>query len=349
MEGIPWWLAGHSMGLEPPFADSASDGAGWITRLQNELQPSSFHQASVGGHFAADTAARVIGTVDPIGPAFRGLFMLDVGTNDLSHLGSAKSLAGVEHATRSIVAAAQAQAKLAETAGGAFAYAGVWQDVADAGYASGAARFTSTPDGAVTVTLPAAPAGLFYHLLLRGTDDASALVGCAAVEVKLDGAVLTTVDLGDQMQATTDPASAASQGVGAYTVRVPADGTERTLVVTHKGAAGTFLIVDDVLLPSETPAQVVVLGQHPFAASSYGDFGGDATLDKVNRALRRALVGFDPATVTFVDLAAAYFAPSKMSSSVDQVHPNDWGHAVRMETVATALARLPFRAGMNVM
>ena len=342
VEGIPWFLAGHSHGAVPPFGGTASAGGVWITRLATELAPYSLVNASVSGYMAADVAGRVLGTTQPFGANFKGLVFIDVGTNDMNASMTAKRVAGITLSVKAMIAGAQAQSKVVES-DASFVYTGTWTVQANAEYGSGASKSSQTSGDKVTITLPSLAAGLNYTLLLTSCDSTK-LAGCTSVQVKLDGVVTSTINLNDQMQFTnTSGATLESFGVGFYPLTIPGNGTSRTLVLTSQ-AAGYFG-VDDLLIPQANPPQVVLLGQPAFTAS-YSALGGDTSLGIVNAAIQAGAVGFTG--TTYVDLNAGY-VPATMCSSVDGLHANDLGHAQRAASVAAALQSLAYRSGINVL
>ena len=355
LEGVPFTVYGNSLAVDTG-ADEYFDlavaelDAGAVTSYAvgatrtNHTVASMLTSGTVPG-----LSAPAAGAVWPGVPARPGPVILDSVSNDIGHYpnntvptaitgaGGDRYLAAIKNQHQLALAIASSHARIEQTESATVVYAGTWVNKAGAiSYSSGATIGQATAPGAsVTFTVSAAqiaqkgPLAGQVWLVSYGYDPAT--IQNAAIDVSIDGGAATQwVNPGWETYGTN------TGNFVAIPASLPVDGAAHTVKFTHVGASGHWMFADCLLLASENPAPIIIMGPPPvvvgsvFNASQVGTFYANRL--KVEPKVKEAVALFPNAvyvssTVTPEGLVA------------DGVHLNARGQEQRGNDVIEAMRR----------
>lgn len=219
---------------------------------------------------------------------------------------------------------------------------GTWATIASTAYSGGSIRRSNAvgSKAAFTVT-PPQTGPLAGKVFLIGAKVNPATATLTQMTVDVDGANAFTYTA-NQWEAGRPTASA----YDCIAISVPVDGNAHTVNVTHTGTAGQWIYADALIVPSEDPNPIAVMGgEHPIKVGVWN--AAQVAAYKANQAKLLPVI-----KAVVAEFPNALYVPSTITPnglySADGVHPNDRGQAQRAAdlkaSVRTIKARLDSRA-----
>lgn len=221
-----------------------------------------------------------------------------------------------------------------------FTVSGTWTRAVNTGYSSGGAVDFTTAVGAyceVSVTPPQrGPLAGKVYLLTYALDAGSGTTSVTTVTV--DGAANSTYTPPVWEKYTGAGGTDVTLSWSVIPVTLPLDGAAHTVRFTQAGSAGHILYNDCLLVPSEDPNPIAVMGCELGAKVNLWN-ASQVAIHKANSSVLLA----DIKTVV-AQFPHAIYVPSTMTaeglSSGDGIHPNDRGMAQRANDLAYAVQTL---------
>lgn len=218
------------------------------------------------------------------------------------------------------------------------ATSGVWTHDAVGSWASGGFTCFTTANGAwaeYSVTPPQqGPLAGKVWVIIAG--DIASPNNWATLNWQVDGGATTSVTT-NRVTYVGFNGSTVRAAINAIPITLPVDGNAHTIRLTHTGIAGEFMIIDCVLVGSETPNPFLAMGcEHPLTTNAAAFDATDLTLFKQNMQL--ITPGYQSVVAEF---ANGIYVPSTITSngvySGDGLHPNDRGMQERKNDAMVAL------------
>lgn len=292
-----------------------------------------------------------------------GIVLLDTIGNDAGLDGftasggtTAKSRASYTNGLDALIRLLRATSRTEDTA---FTLSAGWNTVASTSASAGGLKWTSTVGATATI---ASIFGTDFDLIVMGLDDAAlGQVACQAVEVRVDGALVATVDLRSQHRKTTYTGHPAIGQAGFCQYAIPLRGlsaANHSIEVKHNGAAGQILYLDCLLVASATPPTLILLKKQQFGAAGYATFnaiannaGASWATDQVYNGLLDTVVARFPndGSIQVIDPNIYGWNAATMIGNIDgaSVHLNDRGNAYYADLIMDRLNALPYRDGLG--
>lgn len=221
---------------------------------------------------------------------------------------------------------------------GSFTVSGTWTRGTAAGYASNGSLDFTTAVGAyaeVSVTPPQrGPLAGKVFLLTYGLDPAAGTT--AVTNITVDGVAGGTYTP-PAWELYVGPAGGnVNTSWNVIPVTVPVDGNAHTVRFTHAGTAGHILYNDCLIVPSEDPNPIAVMG------CERGPVAGPVWTAAQVGTFRANMATLIPDIKSVVaEFPNAIYVPSTMTAngiySLDGIHPNDRGHSQRAVDLVAAL------------
>lgn len=353
-----WW---HTLGKHYTHLVAAALNAGTLNNYAaNGTRISDVLSGLNNGSAYPGLEAPVSGATWPGTATRSGLVILDSVVNDVGHYPAmdvtpvvptaisgtsyTESIRGMYRHALALMSSASRVQQSAAT------FTGTWTATAStAAYASGGTLAYTTSVGAAasfSITPPQTGplAGKVFVSVFKLAPAAGTM---ATVNVQVDGGAATATTVAP-WETYTGPSGVAHDVTSdVIPVTLPVDGAAHTILLTHAGSAGHYMYVDDVLIPSEDPNPIAVMG--PPATLKSGTW----TTAQVNTWTQNRAKVVPVVQEVAAEFGNAFYVPSNISLnglySGDGIHPNDRGQQQRASDLANQIhgdikARLDARA-----
>lgn len=270
--------------------------------LAGRIRSGSFENTGMGGAASGSIAGLVYAALPTHVNQF-GLVVFDAMVNDAAFgSGVGAALTGLTNEAQAMIRAAGAGTVVDDQA-----FSTPFTSTANTAFSSGHYGATSTQNAATSTTFT----GTAATLILVGSNSAA-----GTAQVKVDGVTVATVNLSNQCAA---PA----------VCRVPVEltglsNTSHTVLVTKTDAGAGVVGVDCLIVPSGYPPAIVFTGA---PANIGSEAGRNAACAGAIAAAIANVAAPSPQVLTFADYSASAGWNSTTMLSVDNLHPNDLGHA----------------------
>lgn len=316
LEGMTAYSYGHSYN-NATYNTGIGAAGSWIMRLADRKRMTLVGRAQDGLRMIAtgdSVARRVLSGGQVWTPNTRGLITLCCTYNDAASYGTdAASVRSFGHAVRTFLAATRSKAKIT-AASAAWVYSAGWTSSATSAITSTNRIQTTTVGAYAEVNVVGDKADLLLTLRAAGNGVYTITSGGSTV------ATVSTMNTTMGIDYTPAAISLSGLGSGTHTLRI-------TLT------SGTWLGVDGLFIPSETPPPVILLGEGTITGASAGI---GATIRATYLPVMSSVAAEFPNAV-YVDSDDASWSSTTMAI-FDGVHPNDHGASVLATLVLNTIA-----------
>lgn len=354
-DGWPMYAYGSSFTVlsSPTF----TPGQHYLSQVAAKINAGGVASYGQGGRRIFDAALGAIsgtafpGVTDPEAGAMwptsrNGLVVIDSLTNDITHgptSGNNPTAMSSNNRYRDCVGSAL-RALMALVSAGSRIEESAWVMPTDTWGASGGAYWSAnasyvTTTAGVKISYSVTPpqkgplAGKVFILVYK-VDPLDFTT--ADVTIAIDGGTAVATPIGQWEKYSGNAGTSVSYCPHVITVNVPVDGAAHTVTMTHAGATGQILVMDAVLVPSETPSAIAVLeAPAPVAKAGWWDASQVAQW-KANAAIINPVV-----KSVVAEFPNAFWVPTTVTPnglySADGIHPNDRGMAQRASDLQLAI------------